>query len=244
MPNQMLERSINEIYLISKPVLMKYKWPKLYFHKQFQKIKNRILDSFTLTDSYSSYLLFTTRFTTGVTYDLKHDKVYIGITYDGVDNRVSLLSTYTSMGIYSLMRRREGLYMVHFKVYGKYVTKIVKIMPDSGFYPICDRGNNHIEVVRDENSSCPRIQWPAYQGFKDEKNFYLFGPTYVIVFPILIFKNPTNPNEKSVVVQYTKVEFKNYNSTNKTEDYFPSKIFIHSIILRSHRALERKNLRI
>ena len=59
---------------------------------------------------------------------------------------------------------------------------------------MCMKGNNQLYMVIDTDpKQCQNLDWPVLNGFITKDKFYLFGSTYVVIFPEVVFTKPDQP---------------------------------------------------
>ena len=87
------------LYLGSRPQPIAEKWPILWSNADFTALRegSLIYNSFTVIDSESEYVLFTTKLNEtskiGVNFDINKNEVFKGYTYDGADDQVMISAT-------------------------------------------------------------------------------------------------------------------------------------------------------
>lgn len=194
--------STSRLFLDEKPKKMSKEWPKLYNDKNFRELmeKNLIHTSFMVTDNYSEYILFVTKYsnqreTGGATLNLK-TKEPINQTYIYAgDESIVMLSATKDLHFHAIKENDSGIKIAQFVFNGRGIAfNGTKMKLDGGWKFLCDnndqtRINLPSQIMVSETKCKKELKWNIYTGFNDDQQFYLFGPKHIHIFPIDAFIN-------------------------------------------------------
>nr|XP_027200864.1 uncharacterized protein LOC113794908 [Dermatophagoides pteronyssinus] len=196
-PIDSLHSAIDKLYLHTKPIPMKQKYPALYHDEKFKDIKNEIFTAFIMTDPDSDWICLVTSMSAhqnGVNYDIDNSQVMQGGHYTGHDDIV-LISTSESCQYYSLRSDNSLLINRWQCIESRRLRHTVHISPKSDDSAIChDQTKTKITVERIGRhgikcrSGIP-VQWPILKGFVTDNKFYLFGHSYIYIFDEAVYNN-------------------------------------------------------
>lgn len=189
-----------EMYINSRAMKIKEKWPTLWENEMFQKITGKVFNSFTVRDSEAEYLAITTWIKTnegdkGVFYDLTHDKVLPGWDFRYERYQV-LISATERMQLYALHQAEDGsLEVCEYQIKGDKISEAMGIREKGEWHQLCSTADGQIFITGDKTSECTKVEWQkVLKGFIDGDQVYLFGSVYVYTFNKAAFSTPKKLN--------------------------------------------------
>lgn len=199
-PGKTLKEQIDNLYLRTKPIPLKDKYPNLYNDKHFQDIQSAISVVFIMKDKYSYYLLFNAwgyKFREGgIIYNLKTGKTRLGFYTTGDrENDQVIISTQIIVRYYALSKYDNTLLLTTYKLNNddlKYATRLAPD-PTKDELLLCLDGANIYTIKVNDGHCIQNVDWPLLNGFVSSDNeFILFGEYNVYIFSL----NVITPNSK------------------------------------------------
>lgn len=204
-PMSTVNGTLSQLYLGDyKAVPISKKWPKLYADARFQQLlkhRSMLLDVYTCVDNYDEYVLFETdraNEANAVMYGLNTQYVGTGTAYQLSDKHLSFISSESMNDFYQLTKTPGShngdmtLMRWHFNlrpgdkgirsVAPRHGHAASPDLPEDLWYRICAVGSDKLTVQRNKGAPCKAVSWPILTGFVANKQFYLFGKSYVFVF--------------------------------------------------------------
>lgn len=195
----------------AKPVLLDEKWPILAKNDRFKRIrKEGIYNAFTVRDDESEYVLFITWLKvhgslTGVTYDVKNNKILNrGFRFKN-DKKQVMISSSEKMLFYALRDRSDsgklGLHMSEFTFNASVLSKAGTMNRNGPWMALCSEEGGKMYLIKGNSSgkSCDPVEWKnVIKGFIDGDQVFLFGSQYIYLFDLNAL---TSPGTRSTITK-------------------------------------------
>ncbi|XP_075677228.1 uncharacterized protein LOC113798256 [Dermatophagoides pteronyssinus] len=185
-PIHSLDRAHDQLYLRTKPTLIKDKYPILFKNPVLTNIRarNKISNAFLVNDGKNDWIFFNKRqgkTMLKVHYNIDTSEMFTESVQSNDKNEV-IVSSNKPRHYYSIVNVNNNLYIN----IGQYDSdfKNMSIIPSEGDkYLICLRTNTTIWMEKGiKCRSAIPVQWPILKGFVTNNKFYLFGHSCIYIF--------------------------------------------------------------
>ena len=216
LPLESIDNSLNKLYVNgTKPTRLEEEWPNLAKHPEWDFVSKNVHNAFTRVDPENEHNYFFTSVDQirhpehpyGLKYEITTSKVYPGYCSNVPINHVNvvynLISFYKSYKYYALTvmkvnNKQQTIFLPAFKESdGNTIFVLVKTQ-----IFVCASGNGGIIF---QKSPCnDPVKWDMMTGAVINTRIYLFGPTYVISFPV------DSVNNSKGTVNYIQTDYNNW----------------------------------